>query len=212
MVSDLEIILRLAIASVLGGLVGFEREIRGREAGIRTYLLVSLGSALIMVISQYFVQSPDRIAAQAISGIGFLGAGVILRYRDSIRGLTTAACMWVVCAIGLSIGSGHYLFGCVVSGMTIASLVGLKGIERIVERDRYKDLVIVSEDIEGQFERIEEIIRRKGIRVTNFSLKKDLGTREATIDFRLRFRTLQLQPALLNDVFSLPGIKSVELK
>ncbi len=118
MPGDLVIMIRLVLASVLGGLIGLEREVHGREAGIRTYLLVCLGSALIMVVSEYlFVRyqgtpqsgfirgDPGRIAAQAITGIGFLGAGVIIRYRDSIRGLTTAACMWVTCAIGLAVGS-----------------------------------------------------------------------------------------------------------
>ena len=119
MVNSSEILFRLALAAVLGGLVGLEREVHGRPAGIRTYLLLSMGSALIMVLSEFlfldFVPlkvgeamraDPGRIAAQAVTGIGFLGGGVILRYRDSIRGLTTAACVWVACAIGLTIGAG----------------------------------------------------------------------------------------------------------
>lgn len=147
MSNDLEIIFRLVLASFLGGLLGLEREVHGREAGIRTHLLVSLGSALIMIVSQYlafeyqskfssdlFRVDPERIAAQAITGIGFLGAVVIIRYKNSIRGLTTAASMWVVCAVGLAIGSGYYLFGSVVSGIAILSLVGLKRIETEIEQ------------------------------------------------------------------------------
>ena len=122
MAADGIVILRLVLAAVLGGLVGLEREVNGREAGVRTYLLVSLGSALIMILSQYLAfgltgnggavrVDPGRIAAQAVTGIGFLGAGVIIRYGNSIRGLTTAACMWVTCAVGLSIGAGYYLYG-----------------------------------------------------------------------------------------------------
>jgi putative Mg2+ transporter-C (MgtC) family protein len=117
-----EILFRLVLAAILGAIVGFEREVHGRPAGIRTYLILCLGSALVMVMSEYLFYGmmeklpadtlrvdPGRIAAQALTGIGFLGAGVILRYKDTIRGLTTAACVWVVCAIGLAIGGGFYL-------------------------------------------------------------------------------------------------------
>jgi len=128
-------------------------EIHGREAGVRTSLLVSLGSALIMVVSEFLSVKyqdgpfrevlrgdPGRIAAQAITGIGFLGAGVILRYKESIRGLTTAACMWVVCAIGLCVGAGYYLFSIAVSAIALISLIGLKRWEKkdqqgLVSRD-----------------------------------------------------------------------------
>ena len=138
-----EILFRLLLAAILGALVGFEREVHGRPAGIRTYLILCLGSALIMVLSEYLPYGlveklppdalrvdPGRIAAQAVTGIGFLGAGVILRYKDTIRGLTTAACVWVVCAIGLAIGAGFYLYGSVVAGLTIFSLVGIKFFEK----------------------------------------------------------------------------------
>ena len=105
-----EILFRLVLAAILGAMVGLEREVHGRPAGIRTYLILCLGSALIMVMSEYLEfglvakispdilrVDPGRIAAQALTGIGFLGAGVILRYRDTIRGLTTAACVRRLC-------------------------------------------------------------------------------------------------------------------
>ncbi len=134
MVGDLEILLRLVLASILGGVIGLEREVHGREAGVRTTLLVSLGSALFMIISESFFFTyegkvvggvfhvdPTRIAAQVVTGVGFLGAGVIIRMKESIRGVTTAASIWVVCAVGLAIGSGHYLFGVVTSAIMILS-------------------------------------------------------------------------------------------
>ncbi len=214
MTSYPEIVLRLLLASVLGGAIGLEREIRGREAGVRTYLLVSLGSALIMIVSEYVSRGadPTRIAAQAISGIGFLGGGVILRYKDSIRGLTTAACMWVVCPIGLAIGSGHYVFGCSVSVITILSLIGLKSFEKRLEKDWYKEMVIVSEDTEGQFERVQKVLHDAEISVANFALKKDFQKNEITIELRLRFRSVKPQADVLRDVFALKGIKSIEFR
>ncbi len=134
MAGETEIIARLFLASFLGAVIGLEREVHGREAGIRTYLLVSLGSALAMVLSESIVfkyqtvnlfhigLDPARIAAQAITGIGFLGAGAIIRYRNSTRGLTTAACMWVVCSVGLAAGAGYYLFSTAVSASPSARL------------------------------------------------------------------------------------------
>ncbi|MHB8066373.1 MAG: MgtC/SapB family protein [Desulfobaccales bacterium] len=225
MITDLEIILRLILAAILGGAVGLEREVHGRPAGVRTYLLLSLGSALIMVISEYLFHKyrggvpgvslqvdPGRIAAQAITGIGFLGAGVIIRYKDTIRGLTTAACVWVVCAVGLTIGAGFYLFGCAVASMTVIALVGLKPLERKLRRDWYQEMTVVSVEIPGQVERIQEIIDRRGLKVVNSGLSKDLGSKEMTMTFLLRQRTVQPQRQALQEVFALEGIKRVDLK
>ena len=222
---DLEIIFRLVLASILGGFIGLEREIHGREAGVRTYLLVSLGSALIMVISEYlffkyggnlpgdiFKVDPGRIAAQAITGIGFLGAGVIIRYKDSIRGLTTAACMWVVCAIGLAIGSGYYLFGSVTSAITVLSLIGLKIFERRLRKDWYKEMVIVSKDLEGQFDRIQKIIDKYNFKIISFGLRKDLEKKEMIVNFRLRLHTVHPSRDLFQEVFEMEGVKRVDLR
>jgi putative Mg2+ transporter-C (MgtC) family protein len=128
---------RLFLAALLGGVVGLEREIHGRPAGIRTYLILSLGTALLMVLSEYLLVAypgkypelglqvdPGRIAGQAITGIGFLGAGVIIRNQDTIRGLTTAACVWLVCSVGLAVGAGFYVVGVAVSLLTHLTVVG----------------------------------------------------------------------------------------
>lgn len=225
MPNDLEIIFRLVLASILGGFIGLEREVHGREAGVRTYLLVSLGSALIMVVSEYlffkyegripgefFRVDPGRIAAQAITGMGFLGAGVILRYKDTIRGLTTAACMWVVSAIGLAIGSGYYLFGSTVSGITLLSLIGLKVFEKKLSKDWYQEMVIVSEDVETQFGRIQEVINKHKFKVINFGLKKDLDRKEMTVTYRLRLRAVQPDRNMVKEIFEIKGVKCVEIK
>jgi len=225
MITDLEIIFRLILAAILGGAVGLEREVHGRPAGVRTYLLLSLGSALIMVISEYLFHKyrggvpglslqvdPGRIAAQAITGIGFLGAGVIIRNRDTIRGLTTAACVWVVCAVGLTIGAGFYLYGGAVAAITVVSLVGLKPLERRLRRDWYQEMTVVSADIPGQVERIQEIIDRHDLKVVNSGLSKDLEKQEVTMTFLLRQRTVQPRRQALQEVFALEGIKRVEVK
>jgi putative Mg2+ transporter-C (MgtC) family protein len=219
-----EILFRLFLAAILGALVGFEREVHGRPAGIRTYLILCLGSALVMVLSQYLSYGmveelpadalrvdPGRIAAQALTGIGFLGAGVILRYKDTIRGLTTAACVWVVCAIGLTIGAGFYLYGSVVAILTVVSLVGVKFFERRLKKDWYQEMTIVSQDMAGQFNLFQDVITRHAFEVINFGLKKDLEKHEITANFLLRIRTSHPDRRMLQEVFELPGVKRVDL-
>jgi putative Mg2+ transporter-C (MgtC) family protein len=133
-----EVLLRLALAAVLGAAIGFERELREREAGLRTHLLVSLGSALFTIVSAYgfhaFLTSgasvvradPTRIAAQIVTGIGFLGAGAIIRQGLSVRGLTTAATLWVVAAIGLAAGAGYYSAAVITTVLVLVSLWPLR--------------------------------------------------------------------------------------
>jgi putative Mg2+ transporter-C (MgtC) family protein len=131
-----DVLLRLAVAAALGGLIGIEREIREREAGLRTHMLVSVGSALFTIVSAYgFTEffrvggiraDPARIAAQIVTGIGFLGAGAIIRMGISVRGLTTAASLWVVAAIGLAAGAGYYSGAVIATGLVLISLWPLR--------------------------------------------------------------------------------------
>jgi putative Mg2+ transporter-C (MgtC) family protein len=133
-----EVFLRLALAAALGAAIGLERELREREAGLRTHLLVSLGSALFTITSAYgfhaFLASganvvradPTRIAAQIVTGIGFLGAGAIIRQGLSVRGLTTAATLWVVAAIGLAAGAGYYSGAVIATVLVLLSLWPLR--------------------------------------------------------------------------------------
>lgn len=225
MISHGEVLFRLVLAAFLGAVVGLEREVHGRPAGIRTYLLLCLGSALFMVLSAYLhvyfpaglpgvglQVDPGRIAAQAVTGIGFLGAGVILRYKDTIRGLTTAACVWVVCAIGLAVGAGFYFFSAVVAGITVLSLVSLKTLERHLRKDWFQGMVIVSADTEGQLARIRQTIEAHNYHVLNYALKKDVEKREMEFTLELRVRSVHPDPQVLQEVFALPGVKSVDLR
>ena len=125
---QLDVAFRLVIAAVLGGAIGFEREIHGHPAGMRTHLLVSLGSAAFTVLGVFFFSSPgastdpSRIAAQIVSGIGFLGAGAILKYGTSVRGLTTAASLWATAAVGMAAGAGAWLVAVVTTVLIVLSL------------------------------------------------------------------------------------------
>lgn len=125
MMIEWNFILRIFLAGLLGGAIGFEREFRAKEAGVRTHFIVALGSALFMIISQYaFTGQFDhaRVAAQVVSGIGFIGAGVIIFQKNVIRGITTAAGLWVAAAIGLACGAGMYALSVAAMLLTIICL------------------------------------------------------------------------------------------
>lgn len=123
-----EMILRLVVSSILGGIIGLEREVKSRPAGIRTHMLVSLGATLLMLVSMYGFEGgdPARLAAQVVSGIGFLGAGAILRKGDDVSGLTTAASVWVSGGIGLAIGNGYYMGGVITALIVLLCLLSLR--------------------------------------------------------------------------------------
>ncbi|OFW55595.1 MAG: hypothetical protein A2133_09530 [Actinobacteria bacterium RBG_16_64_13] len=129
----LDVFLRILIAAVLGGLIGLEREIREHTAGFRTHILVSVGAAAFTLASSYGLEStgfdPNRISAQVVTGIGFLGAGAIIRYGVSVRGLTTAASLWTVAAVGLLAAQGFYSAALITTALVIVSLYLLRLIE-----------------------------------------------------------------------------------
>ena len=129
----LQLVLRLVVASLLGAAIGYEREVRAKGAGVRTHVLVALGSALLMIVSQYGFMDPSvagthaadasRVAAQIVSGIGFIGAGTIIVQKHAIHGLTTAAGMWVAAGIGMASAGGLYV---IAISATVLSLIGLE--------------------------------------------------------------------------------------
>lgn len=137
MIPDLEMVLRLAAAGLLGGVIGYERQARHKSAGLRTHILVSMGSCLIMILSINIYSTvqgltnadPARLAAQVVSGIGFLGAGTIMKEGLTVKGLTTAASLWVVSGVGLSVGGGYYLASVVTTLLVFITLTALTKLE-----------------------------------------------------------------------------------
>ncbi|MFH0867996.1 MAG: MgtC/SapB family protein [Candidatus Woesearchaeota archaeon] len=129
MIIDTEILLRLVLAALVGGFIGFERTIANKPAGLRTLMLVGMGSALFTIIGiTTFAEDPARITAGIVTGIGFLGAGTIFRAENHVRGLTTAASMWAVSAIGIAVGLGEYVLG-VASTIMVMLILQLGRIE-----------------------------------------------------------------------------------
>ena len=215
-----EFLLKMLLASLLGGVIGLERDIHGRAAGLRTHLLVSLGAAVFTILSEVisknigtsgFSSDPGRIAAQIVSGIGFLGAGVIIKEGVNIRGLTTAACLWTVAAIGMAAGSGYYNIAVFTTGIALIGLVILKFSERFYSKNAYR-VLSVRTPLKVNASQIIEVINNKRLKILNCDIEKnyEIGTSLTRLSIRLHYRgnTDKLAYGIIN---SLEG-SSLEIK
>lgn len=205
-ITELELILRLALAAVLGAVIGFEREWRDRTAGLRTHMLVCLGSAVFTIVSAYgfsewyssipsmerstVVSDPTRIAAQIVTGIGFLGAGAIFRSDDGVRGLTTAASLWMMAAIGLACGAGYYELAVASTVLMLLILVALRQVSgriKAMNRGERTPLEVVVSGPRAIGDVLEAIAAVEG-RVSDFTastLKRDRPSRRLTFELSL---------------------------
>jgi len=215
-ITEYEVALRLFLACVFGGIVGFERERNDSPAGFRTHILVSLGSALIMILSMYGFnefatvnKDPARLAAQVVSGIGFLGAGTILRDKTSIKGLTTAASLWVVAAIGLAAGAGFYFSASFVTLLVFLTL------ERSVETYFFRNsqtLKIVAINGTCKVKEINRLLESHSIIPQNISMTLLREEHNRTIlEYKLRtpFRKINIDH-IIEDINEIDGIYTTE--
>jgi len=167
-----DLLLKLLLAVVLGGIIGFEREIAGKPAGLRTNILICIGAALLMDVSTriglidgHRVGDPARIAAQIVSGVGFLGAGTIMQSQGMVTGLTSAATIWVVAAIGMTVGAGYYIEGIGAGLLVTFVLAGLGGLEHWVRRARRVVSATVRTRVGTDEEIVATTLRAHGIRI-----------------------------------------------
>lgn len=181
MISEWELFLRLTLACVLGGVIGYERQSRRKSAGLRTNVLVCLGSCLIMVLSEALYQQvegrtnadPARLAAQVVSGIGFLGAGAIMKEGLTVTGLTTAACLWVVSGVGLAIGAGYYSGALFTTALVFCTLGTLSRIDNWLMHEQNLLLTIHTMDLPGQLMKISSKLSDMKLRVRDVKVKAD---------------------------------------
>lgn len=189
----IDITLRLLIAMLLGGVIGIEREYRSKEAGFRTHFLVALGSALFCIVSQYGfgfdLKDSSRVAAQVVSGIGFLGAGTIIFQKNVVRGLTTAAGLWVTAAIGLACGSGMF------AAAAIATVLIIVGLEVLILFIPHIGRTVVelsfSTTSEESIKQVVNKLKKVGIRISSFKLRKQIsaqGDKIYRVDLELRVK------------------------
>jgi putative Mg2+ transporter-C (MgtC) family protein len=214
-----EILLRVGLAAVLGGAIGFERELREREAGLRTHMLVSVGAALFTLVSAYawtdwrfstengLVFDPTRIAAQVVTGIGFLGAGAIIRQGLSVRGLTTAATLWVVAAIGMASGAGYYTAAAITTVLVLVSLWPLRIAARpVLGRFRPEEgRLVVELGIGASTASVLETVEAAGTRVRSLEFEEEGDTRR--VDMRVRLEGGRGAAALLDALTRTQDVK-----
>jgi len=209
-------LIRLFLAGIFSGLIGLEREVHGRAAGLRTHILVGCGACLIMLTSLYVhamygsSADPGRIAAQVVSGIGFLGAGTIIRFRASVRGLTTAASLWAVAGIGLAVGSGLYLPATYTTLLIICVLFLLSEIERrVLRRSLYKLLVIDTYGDMMQLKKVRDLLSDYNVEIRDMDIKI-LGPQEDKYRIEMNVRVWdRYESEIANEVSRIKGVLSV---
>lgn len=216
-------IIRLIISGLLGALIGLEREFRSKEAGFRTHFLVAVGSALIMLVSKYgfadILQNhnveldPSRIAAQVVSGIGFLGAGTIIIHKQFVRGLTTAAGIWATSGIGLTIGSGMYTVGI---SATILVFIGLEILDRFYKINTFHMLFIeIQTESKEAIQAALDSIKSKKIEVINYECKEQKNENNDVLyclDIRGKVKTEENKLNIYSDMQEISNIKSIRIE
>ena len=217
---------KLLIAAILGGFIGWEREKRGRPAGLRTHLLLCVGVTLMMLVSEHiFVHyqvyksdsvlriDPARIAAQVVTGVGFLGAGTIMRFRASVRGLTTAASLWVVSGIGLAVGSGFILPAVFTTIIAIITLIFLPKVEGEMEKDKYMTIKMLISGQEHFLDNIKNILEKNSVELQNYKFEKDVQKKEIVYDMNVKFKDEKMLVLATDDMIkTIKDIKRLGLE
>ncbi len=219
MISEGEILLRLGLAALLGMIIGYERERQNQPAGLRTHAILAIGSCLAMTISiniaiQFSPSAPNgdpgRIAAQVVSGIGFLGAGTILREGATVRGLTTAASLWVVSGVGLATGAGLFVPALVTTAMVLLALVVLGRAERtyLAGKDQHIFVLRMSDE-PGMIGRVGSLLGAHGVDIRNISMH-ELDNHQVEVEFQIRLGPKISAERLVDELFTVPGVHSVD--
>ena len=206
----LELLVQLVLVSVLGGAIGLERELKGKPAGLRTNILICIGATLYTVLSVQMgaaVGDTTRIAGQIITGVGFIGAGTILHTRGAVTGLTSAATIWVVAAIGMALGSGHYVEALGASLLVMVVLTGLAPIEQLVaQRSSVTSLVVHARPTPDALEAIASLVKRTGLELERSEARQENVDLVIELDVRGPKR---LHDQLLIGLIHHPTVRSV---
>ncbi|MFA7686109.1 MAG: MgtC/SapB family protein [Candidatus Gracilibacteria bacterium] len=215
-------IFRLLFASFLGSIIGLERDFHGRSAGLRTNLLVSLGAAVFMILSESIALStsqqlvsaklqadPGRIAAQVITGIGFLGAGAIIKNGLSIRGLTTAACLWISAGIGMSVGAGQFDLGIITTLISLFALTVLNKAERHYKKNSYRTLEVVVPNT-ANISEIIDLIQKRNAEIMFLEKEKDYDKNTMNLNFSIKTKEKKPTDELSTEIIT--GLEKASIK
>ena len=216
---DSSVLIRLILAVLLGGVIGLEREMHGRPAGFRTHIVVCLGATMLIAGSEYYqgyvdpgtVFDPNRMAAGIITGIGFLGAGAIMREENMVRGLTTAGCIWFVAGLGIVIGKGLFPLALWGTLLVFVMLVFFRYVENWMSVENYGELSIRMnlENYESIKDRCLEIIRDNGFLIQETRYRIDQVNQEIQLNYVLTYRKGESQEGLLMEISRLEGIREI---
>jgi putative Mg2+ transporter-C (MgtC) family protein len=215
------IVARLCLSFAAGAVIGFERASRRQVAGMRTHVIICLGATLLTILSIWLPQEfthlkngdPGRIAAQVVSGIGFLGAGAMIRLGNNVRGLTTAASLWLIAAVGMTIGAGQYLGAAVTEGLALAALWGLGKFEsKVFPAERNKTLELSFKNGEPDINKLLSTIKSFGVRVLSMDVAQAFDQKGAKLRLLVGFPAATDIPQLLKALKAIKGLETVGLK
>ena len=215
--TDVVVLQRLLLITLIAGAIGFERERHGRAAGFRTHILVGVGACLIMLTGVHLMEAmagivqidPTRMAAQVVSGIGFLGAGTILRFGASIRGLTTAASLWAVGGVGLAVGSGFLSGALLTSAILLVVLLGLSRLERAMRKEQYHVLAVEMDGAVQDVARIRRLLGAHELEIRDFDVKAGDQPNRFRLEVHVKLLSDQSREDILQDLLRLePAMKA----
>ena len=219
---ELSILVKLLLAALAGGLVGLERETHGRPAGMRTNLLVSVGACTMMIISEAFYikygmyggdtalrLDPSRTAAQIVTGIGFLGAGVIIKEGVTVRGLTTAASLWAVAGVGMAFGMGYFVLGGLSTVFIVGSLLFIKKLDPYIKKDRYLTVTVTARNRDSLHDELNELISEHGYKIADISSQVDLQENEVFLKLVVTQQRKRIGRELSAAISRLEGVKKI---
>ncbi len=222
MITDIDIIVRLLVAAILGGLVGYERERNNQPAGLRTHIVLVVGATLAMTLSINLATDfqklapngdPARLAAQVISGIGFLGVGAIFRYGPNVKGLTTAASMWSMAIVGLAVGSGHWLPATFATLLLLVTLILISKIEeRFIEYKISSQISITTIEQRNMLNKLRVVINKHARLDPGLSIQKDYRHKRSKYVMNFKLNQGETIDNLLADINEIDGIRSIKLE
>ena len=209
---------KLGLSALLGGLVGFERELHHQSAGLRTHMIVALGACLVMMVSIHMGtlaptrSDPGHIAAQVVAGVGFLGAGAIMRSGLSVRGLTTAACLWTVAGLGLAVGSGFWKPAVMTTLMVLVATYVFQKLEVRLSSGRYlRKFVVYARESPGLVLTLEGILQKSGSTVREVNIQRNIVEKKMTVSLMANCPENHDVDKLSRDFSELPDVEKVEI-
>lgn len=212
-----DILLRIALSMVLGGVIGFERERDNQPAGLRTHMILVIGACLAMILSinigAVSHTDPGRIAAQVISGIGFLGAGAILRFGFNVKGLTTATTLWTMAIVGLVIGAGYYWIAIITTIIMLIVLAALNVIEKnYVRVNVIRNIVIDLQDRKSVLRDLRETVYKLTDKVMSFSVQKNIKSKRLRLELTARFKNSEKLEHLIEEISRIEGVRALKIE